>query len=133
MNYHWVKKYLVLNLRSRIPHFYKMCAKFENFRAELTSYTSKSHYFSALHCFSGKVGEVGIERWLTKKFRAGFHEMQHAFKEVEEDGELVTRTQFLRVLKEFGLMLKDAQLDSFLARYSILPQSSGNFDPNTGG
>ena len=60
---------------------------------------------------------INIEKWLTKKFREGFHEMQHAFKELEVGG-MVSREDFIKVLQEYGLFLKDDRLDTFLERYN---------------
>lgn len=68
---------------------------------------------------SQRESSITIEKWLSKKFRGGIHDMYHAFKEFEID-ETVTRKEFLLVLRDYGLVLNDDTLDLFLQRYCAL-------------
>lgn len=62
---------------------------------------------------------LDVERWLKKKFREGCSDMKHAFHEVDLDRTgRVTKDEFRKVLKEFGLKLStDTQVEDFLARF----------------
>lgn len=55
---------------------------------------------------------------MKKKFRMGCSEMKHAFQELDIDRTgRVTKDEFRRVLKEFGLKLSsEKQVEDFLAR-----------------
>ena len=61
---------------------------------------------------------INIERWLTKKFREGIHDMYYAFREFDTD-ETVTREQFLMILHDYGLLLAPDKLDAFLERCAV--------------
>ena len=68
---------------------------------------------------SERLHSLDVERWLKKKFRESCSEMKHAFHELDLDRTgRVTKDEFRRVLKEFGLKLSsDKQLEDFLARF----------------
>lgn len=68
------------------------------------------------HIMSERDQSISVEKWLARKFYEGCHDMSHAFKEFEVDG-LVKREQFLTVLREYGLVLNEDKLDTFLNRY----------------
>ncbi|XP_057297699.1 EF-hand calcium-binding domain-containing protein 6-like [Hydractinia symbiolongicarpus] len=67
---------------------------------------------------SQRQSSITIEKWLSKKFRGGIHDMHYAFKEFEVD-DTVTREEFLLVLRDYGLVLNDDTLDLFLQRCDV--------------
>ncbi|XP_069755988.1 EF-hand calcium-binding domain-containing protein 6-like [Narcine bancroftii] len=63
---------------------------------------------------------LDIENWLKEKFREGFKSMMTNFCHQDQDNSgKVTRENFLRVLKNFDLQLKEDQLNTFLVRCGL--------------
>lgn len=69
---------------------------------------------------------VDIEKWLKNKFREGFISMKAAFEAADAASKgTVSRKEFVQVINDFGLRLKDEHLDEFLSRCSIQPKGEG--------
>lgn len=72
-----------------------------------------------------KLQNAPLEKQLLKKFREISHDMYHAFKEFSDDENRVTRDQFLLVLREYGIILEESDLDDLLARYNVRYHKNG--------
>jgi Ca2+-binding EF-hand superfamily protein len=81
--------------------------------------TEKEETRSPRRLESERLHSLDVERWLKKKFRESCSEMKHAFQEMDLDRTgRVTKDEFRKVLKEFGLKLSsDKQVEDFLARF----------------
>lgn len=69
---------------------------------------------------------LNIEEWLKVKFREGCTNMKKGFETFDKTNTgMVSHSNFLKVLAEFGLSLEKSHLDEFLNRCGVTPQKEG--------